>query len=257
MSGTRSLYQRAPAINPANSTLVLGWYGSRNGADHERMAAHTKALVDLFGFADGFDMPMVLDTDGEQFGRFSGAPNTVVIPVFMCSGITWRHQLSSLLRTHGAQHKNRAAAHVLPIIGDHPKLAELTVTRAVERSNPQTSPATLLLVAHGSMRDRSSRESTQKMRDRISAMGGFSDVRDVYLQATPRLSDVLPSISGDIVLESLFLTEGRHSTHDFRSEISAAKRDSRLSPLIAIGADPRLLGVLTSVVEDGLAGVQS
>ncbi len=248
MSGTRSHYPPAPAINPADSALVLGWYGSRNDADHARMDAHVRDLVHMFDFASGCSIPLMLGADAGFFPRIEGVRHVVVLPVFMCEGRTLGQRFPTFLRQIEAQQAGASIIHTLPIIGGHQSLAQLVAERAAKHLNRGPGGTKLVLVAHGSTRDQGSVVATQTLRDRIRKMAIFSAVHDAYLEASPDPADLVSGMAGDCVIEGLFLTEGRHSTHDLESRIPG--RASRC--LGAIGIDPRFVDVLSAAVGDAI-----
>lgn len=252
MFGTRSPCQPAPAIDPAESALVLGWYGSRHKADHDRMAQHVDDLVSQFGFSSGCSVPLVLGVDGELDLPVGNVRSILALPVFMCDGMAMNQHFPAMLRQLALQQGKNTKVRSMAIIGRHESLARLISERATERTDQSVQETKLLLVAHGSERNRGSIEATQAIRDRIRQMGKFAAVDDAYLEATPCAYDVASQIEGDCIVEGLFLTEGRHSTKDLSACIRPSMSGRMLSCLGAVGMDPRFTGVLSSAVQDGI-----
>ena len=81
-------------------------------------------------------------------------------------------------------------------------------------------------------------------------MALFADVHDAYLEASPDLCDVVSGLSGDCVVEGLFMTEGRHSTEDLSARIESVDSTHLLPCQGAIGLDARFGNVLSAAVSD-------
>lgn len=250
MSGTKSPYPPAPAIDPAETALVMGWYGSRNEVDHVRMDCHLASLTEAFGFADGLSVPLVLGSKDSPSIAIGSVRNIVVLPVFMCDGMAMNQHFPAMLRHLIARHAGNANIRVSPIVGRHESLARLVAERATGRFERASRRKNLLLVAHGSERNRGSVEATRAIRDRIRAMGRFEEVTDAYLEMSPNAQDVIAGIKGDCVVEGLFLTEGRHSTADLQACLHPVDAGSSVSCLGAVGIDPRFIDVLSSVTRE-------
>lgn len=250
MFGTRSPCRPAPAIDPADCALILGWYGSRNKADHLRMDQHVDHMVAAFGFSAGCSVPLVLGADEEYKIDIGRARNILALPVFMCDGMAMNQHFPAMLRQVATQQSGNANLHALSIIGRHKSLAQLVSERATEQFGEDREHGRLLLVAHGSERNRGSVEATRAIRDRIRHMGRFGEVDDAYLEASPNAYDVASQIEGDCVVEGLFLTEGRHSTDDLAECLRPSVSGRVLSCLGAVGIDPRFVDVLSDAVRD-------
>lgn len=252
MFGTRLHYPQAPAIDPTESTLIVTWYGSRNQVDHERVDSYLDDLVSSFGFASGHAIPVALEHDRETRITASHDRNIVVLPIFMCDGVAMRNFLPNVIQKFVDQHVSKPRVHMLPTVGRHESLTRLVSDRASERLGHHTKDATLLLIAHGSNRNKQSVTATRAIRDRIRRTERFRQVCDAYLEASPSASDVMSAVEGNCVVEGLFLTEGRHGTHDLEACIQVEYLGRTVSSCGVIGADPRLVEVLRSVVHDAV-----
>jgi sirohydrochlorin ferrochelatase len=252
MSGTKLHCPPAPAINPAKSALVLGWYGSRNSCDHARMDWHLNNLVQSYGFASGHAVPLMIGATPLQVPHLEDVRDVLVLPLFMCEGWTLHEKLPAFLRLLRAKTSNETVVHELSTIGTHETLARLVSDRAIDQLHHNIREAQLILVAHGSDRDKGSLIATRALRDRIRAMDLFADVHDAYLEASPDLCDVVSDLSGDCVVEGLFMTEGRHSTHDLSARMEQSDSAHLLPCQGAIGMDMRFGNVISAAVGDAV-----
>lgn len=253
MSGTRLHCPPAPAIDPADSALVMGWYGSRNKADHMRMDRYLEQLLETFGFFEGISIPLALDLDTNRRLPILHSRNIVALPVFMCDGMAMKQHFPAMLRQLAAEQVANSEIRVASIVGHHESLARLVVERATRCLDHSERKGNLLLVAHGSERFQGSMKATRAVRDRIRAMGRFYDVEDAYLEASPEVCNVISGIHGDCVVEGLFLTEGQHSTHDLEASLRSVEVDFSIHCLGAVGTDPQFIDVLSSIVRDALS----
>lgn len=253
MSGTKSHCRPAPAIDPAESALVLGWYGSRNQADHDRMSQHVDDLVNAFGFASGLSVPLVLGVEGIPDLPVGKVRNVLALPIFMCDGLAMHQHFPAMLRQLEVQQGTRTNVRSVTIIGRHESLAQLIAERAAERALQNARDTKLLLVAHGSERNTASIEATRAIRDRIRQTGRFAAVDDAYLEASPCAYEIASQVDGNCIVEGLFLTEGRHSTKDLTDCIRSAEPGRSLACLGAVGTDHRFTNVLSAAVRDGIA----
>ena len=263
MSGTKSHCLLAPAINPAESTLVLGWYGSRNKGDHARIEAHVRTLVEMFGFASGCSVPLMIGANAEpaSIPVLDDVRHVVVLPVFMCEGMTFNRQFPEFLRQLASrQSSDRPGGQVagaglrsLPIIGRHESLVRLVSSRASVRAGTGNTDRRLVLVAHGSEQNTGSMKATRKLRDHLRSTEAFSEVHDAYLETTPDPADIVSSIGSECIIEGLFLTEGRHSTDDMVARIGSGHSSHTPLYLGAVGVDPRFIDVLSGAVSDAVS----
>ncbi len=252
MYGTKSLCPQVPAINPAgapldpaSSTLVLAWYGSKRPRDGERMAEQTRRLGEEFGFRHAAASALMLCDEQPAPTLNVGGGDVLVLPVFMCEGLTLSRKIPAFVRDLHGVCDEQARIDVLPPVGIHIALAGLVAERAIERLDSTPLESELVLVAHGSNRDSGSARATCMLANRLRAMAIFASVRDAYLEADPDPRALIALAQRPCVVEGLFLTQGRHSTIDLSEKIGAPAPQ-------AIGTDPRFARVLTAAVRDGV-----
>ncbi len=192
--------------------LLLAAHGERGGgASNDGVArlATTLAARNLaaqvgFGFIKG------APTIGEAVRAFA-LRQTVVYPLFLSDGWFSRVQLARLLKeTHRAGGR---AIRISPPLGRDPALAALIAGKAVLAAQAHGFAAAwtgIILLAHGSARDRASQAAAEQIAAELSAIKNFASVAVAFLEQARSLSNALSHMSGPVIVIGLFAGEGLH-----------------------------------------------
>jgi len=101
-------------------------------------------------------------------------------------------------------------------VGNHPMMTELLFKRAREVA-PDIDPAetSLLLVAHGTDLNENSAVAAKREAEKISALGKYAAVLNVYMEEPPLVSDWRKlTRTPNVVVVPFFISDGLHSYED-------------------------------------------
>ena len=101
-------------------------------------------------------------------------------------------------------------------VGNHPMMTELLFKRAREVA-PDIDPAetSLLLVAHGTELNENSAVAAKREAEKISALGKYAAVLNVYMEEPPLVSDWRKlTRTPNVVVVPFFISDGLHSYED-------------------------------------------
>lgn len=144
------------------------------------------------------------------------AGRILAYPLFMADGHFLRIAVNSL-RTAAKAGYPRRAVTVMPPLGAETALANLVAAKAEAAACAQgLAPAetTLVLVAHGSKRNKASRRATETVAERLRALTPFAAVTSAYLDEPPALGEALESHPGPAVVVGMFVGHGLHARID-------------------------------------------
>ena len=161
---------------------------------------------------------------GEAFAALT-APRVMVYPLFASSGYFTRDRLVQLLDAANAEGRD---VEVLPPLGLDPGLPDLVLDRAttVARASgfvPEGS--TVILLAHGSRRNRASREATEQVARAIEGRAGFRGVGIALLEERPFMDEAMALVQGPAVVVGMFSGEGMHGARDAPRLIAELNRN--------------------------------
>lgn len=195
--------------------LLIAAHGERSeGATNDGVrriaqAVSARRLVAevVVGFING------APTIGEAFAALA-APRVIVYPLFASSGYFTRDRLVQLLDEANGERRD---VEVLPPLGLDPGLPDLVLDRAtgVAREHgfaPEAS--TVILLAHGSRRNKASREATERVARAIESRAGFRNVVIALLEERPFLAEAAAPVHGPAVVVGMFSGEGMHGAGD-------------------------------------------
>jgi sirohydrochlorin ferrochelatase len=183
--------------------------------------------------------------------REAKASTVVVVPMMMCAG--WIAQ--QVLPPLQAASQGRQTIILCEPIGMHPALAALMQRRAEEHlANLELSPheVTLLLIAHGTLRNPASATTTEAHAAAIRASGRFRQVVSAYLDQPPGIAEALAPLPSPVVAIGCFAAPGHHATHDVETGL-ANRAGNGVSYLGPIGEDEAVPGLVRQIVEDRVA----
>lgn len=111
-------------------------------------------------------------------------------------------------------------------VGNHLGMTDLLVRRAAEvTSNFKRDETSLLILGHGTGRNKNSSQAVEEQVEKIQALGGkFGEVMGVYLDEPPYLSDwnELTRFHNVVVLP-YFIAEGLHFSRDLPEMLGVGK----------------------------------
>lgn len=226
--------------------LVLAAHGERH-ADAEnaavarlvrRLAAEGVAAEIGAGFIKG--TPTLDDAIRSLSSR-----DVVVYPLFLADGYFTRIALPRLIEKARHDDADRAVS-VLPPLGLEPALADVIADEAVAATHSHGATpgaTTVVLLAHGSTKDRASRTAAEQLADRMRQGRRFRDTRVALLEESPSLAEAVADIREPVVVVGLFAGEGMHGAHDARRLVAELARDD----LILIGPVGTFAGIASVV----------
>lgn len=230
MSGTRSPSPRARAIRPrAQGSLLIVAHGERGGAGDDRLvhelADRLRGSGRFAAVAAGFirSEPSV----AEAAESLPAGPVTVY-PLFMSAGYYVATAIPRALGLDGdgmdARGRPVVVAPPLGLDAGLPRTVTRRAADAASRAGIAGADATLMLVAHGSTKDASSRRATQSVAAAIDGTGAFARVQTAFLEEAPFLDDMLRSAPGPVVAVGLFVGDGMHGGEDLPQAVESCAR---------------------------------
>lgn len=128
-------------------------------------------------------------------------------------------------------------------VGSHASMTKVILSRAKEIVEkfpfpraPKNSEITLFIAGHGTEKNENSRKPIERQVELIRAQKIYADVRAIFLEENPRISDCyLLAQTKNLVVVPFFISDGLHTQEDI----------------------PVLLGEAKSIVEKRLAANQS
>ena len=218
-------------------TLILATHGISDGPG--AAAAHAQAIRDRGGWAQV--RVGCLKAAPSLAEAMAGAPGPVtVVPLLMSEGF-----IHGVLRRRLGELAPGGGWRLTAPVGMSPSLAGLVLSRALagcrERGWPPSATA-LLLIGHGTPRNRASAAHTRSMaeslRDRC-----FAAVGHALLEEPPLPGVAAEALPGDRVMAvGLFLENGPHGDTDVRAALAGVAKS--LAYAGAIGADAGLVPLI-------------
>ena len=228
----------------SKTTILLAAHGARTGsASNEMIESLARRLRDRrpdLTFRPAFNL-------GEP--RFSDAiPPTgdvIVVPVMTGRGYFVDERLPEELAR--SPHYDAGRVTITPPVGCVPAIVDDVVERGVDAWR---DGAVVLVVAHGTTRDATSRAGGEGIAARIvGRLPTGADVRACFLDDAPLLEDVAPTLPADaaIVVVPWLLGGGGHFNDDIRERLGDAF--ARATVCRPLGELPSLDDAVLSLVD--------
>src|SRR5665213_561588 len=117
-------------------------------------------------------------------------------------------------------------------IGSHDNMTKIILSRADEvvkkfpfPSAPKNSETTLFIAGPGTEKNENSRKAIERQVELIRALNIYADVRAIFLEESPRISDCYsPAKTKNIVVVPFFISDGLHTQEDIPVLLGEAKR---------------------------------
>ncbi len=198
----------------AQAGLLIAAHGERrSGATNESVIriAHAIRARELVaevevGFING------APTIAEALCRLASR-KIIVYPLFASNGYFTRDRLVQLIDEASDGH----TISILPPLGLDPGLPGLVtgcIAEAARDNGFAPGSFSVVLLAHGSRRNRASREATEVIAGEVRRRNVCREVRIAFLEEAPFLADAARSIQGPAIVVGLFSGEGLHGARD-------------------------------------------
>lgn len=233
------------------AVLLIGLGSSRREAAAAALNRHADALRAMDCFREVHVAALARGDDPAELLRSVETETVAVVPMMMCAG--WIAQ--QVLPPLEAGGRGRHRLLVCEPIGMHPAFGALMQRRAedyVAGSGLEAAEVTLLLIAHGTLRNPSSAATTEAHAERIRAGGRFRAVATGYLDQPPSIAEALAPLAAPILAVGCFAAPGHHATHDVATGLATRPGDG-VTYLGPMGEDPAVPGLVRRIVEDRLA----
>lgn len=159
----------------------------------------------------------------------------------------------------GAQTRVRTVRYCEPV-GNHPRMAEVLLTRARETA-PDVPPeqCSLLVVGHGTARDGNSGEAVRRQVRRVAEMGIYAEVLAAYMEEAPFIKDwATLAAQPNVIVAPFLIADGPHTVRDIPAMLGLSadrvfENPHRLQGRSlyysgAVGAEPMVAEVILSQV---------
>jgi sirohydrochlorin cobaltochelatase len=233
------------------AVLLIGLGSSRRASAAAALNRHAEALRAMGCFSDVHVAALAGGDEPAQVLDQANGHTVVVAPMMMCAGWIAQQVLLPLEADGGGLRR----LLLCDPLGMNPAFGALMQQRAEEhaaRLGLATSEVTLLLIAHGTLRNPSSAATTERHAATIRSSGRFRQVVTAYLDQPPRIAEALAPLPSPIVAVGCFAAPGHHATHDVATGLAGRPGDG-VSYLGPIGEDEAVPHLVRRMVEDRLA----
>jgi sirohydrochlorin ferrochelatase len=180
-----------------------------------------------------------------------------IVPMMMCTGWIWSTQIPHALGLSGASANGGArTVHLCDPLGHHPDLGRLVGLRAqaaARRHGLEPRETGVLIVAHGTDRDRGSQHATDRHAAELRTTGVFAEIETAYLDQAPTIPDTVASLKRPTIVAGLFATPGPHAEQDVPRLIAEGNSPNVIDYLGPIGDDERIPDIVLSIVANEAA----
>jgi sirohydrochlorin ferrochelatase len=183
------------------------------------------------------------------------APRLLVYPLFMADGYFLRIATDRLRKAAMQGGMNRSL-DMLPPLGADPALAELVSARGATAASERgfaLAETALILVAHGSLRQKASQAATDLLVERVRRLGRFGAVYGAFLEQPPPLAAVLSGHAGPAVVVGLFVGNGLHGEADLQRLLGTLP-PARIAFAGIVGSWPDIADLVAARVARALSG---
>lgn len=185
---------------------------------------HARRLADLERFADvraacWRGIPGLADVVAGLT-----AARIYLVPMLMADGYLARTALNAAIDSLGP---DMARLRLAPVLGGNPRLAELLLEQVLSAARKRDwvpADTTLLVVGHGTPRDRNSRATAFAHAAEIERRGVFARVATAFLEDRPSLDQAAGRDDAPVVAVGLFADAGPHGEDDVRRALAALGR---------------------------------
>ena len=157
----------------------------------------------------------------------------VVCPLFISEGYFTRTVIPnelgvSLWDEHPAIIDDRPVHYAQPV-GTHPKMTavlEDCATHLLEQSGQRGQDCELVLIGHGTERDKRSSRIIYSQAEALRGLGRYHAVTPLFLDEAPRVEDFLQHTTAtDLLVLPYFISDGLHTRWDIPSALGISRPD--------------------------------
>jgi sirohydrochlorin cobaltochelatase len=230
--------------------LLLAAHGERRAdADNagvawlaRRLTAEGVAAEVAVGFIKG--TPSVGDAIRALTPR-----DVIVYPLFLADGYFTRIALPRLIDNTKHDDSMRMIT-VLPPLGLEPALADVIADESVAAAHARgicQEEVTIVLLAHGSTKDRASRVAAEQLAERLRKRRRFRDMRVALLEEPPSLAEAVVDVRGPVVVVGLFAGEGMHGANDATRLVAQLMRED-VTLIGPVGTFPGIAALIAAAL---------
>jgi sirohydrochlorin cobaltochelatase len=164
------------------------------------------------------------------------APRIFIAPLFISEGYFAGHVIP---RELGYVNGNRilnvkgSKIHLCAPVGTHDSMTRVILSRANDILKafpfpraPRTSNTTLFIAGHGTERNDNSRKPVERQVELIRGLEIYADVRAIFLEETPRISDCYAMArTKNLVIVPFFISDGLHTQEDIPVMLGENKKN--------------------------------
>ena len=267
-----------PSADKSNSALLVLAHGSTENPDSSTPAwEHANRLKSSGAFASVHCAFWKEEPGFRNVWSSIEEEEVYVVPLFVSEGWMTREVIPRELGLSGhTTQRGRHTVHYCDPVGSHDSMTDLLLNRAHNAVGDSVSAAdtSLLIVGHGTPRNRKSSESIRKQVERIqntdhAAELTFAEVGEAFMEESPYVADWSKlTRSPNVVVVPFFISDGLHSYQDIpvllgiESDVgeAASRRDvfrhnphdmdgRKLYYTSAIGSDPAISQVILDQID--------
>ncbi len=172
----------------------------------------------------------------EEISTPAQVPRVFIVPLFVSEGYFAGQVIPRELGFAGLNSKvkrgNLEITYCAPI-GTHDSMTQVILSRAEEVLNkfpfpraPKHAETTLFIAGHGTQKNEQSRKPIERQVELIRALGIFADVRAIFLEETPRISDCYSLVqTKNMVVVPFFISDGLHTQEDIPALLGETKKN--------------------------------
>ncbi len=214
--------------NASRVTVILVAHGSTRRPDAAAaVCRHAEDIRKRGIFAD-VDAAFLMGGRSADEAAAAVKTDTVILVPFMMTDGHLAGRAEALLRDGLKAHGHTAKVRTSDAVGTHLGIAGLATDigmQVLTDRGVSAKAATLITVAHGSLRYPYSHIAAKAQTDVISAENRFKAVRLALLEEPPHLDAVLAGTDGPAAVVGLFAAPGGHALDDVGDAIAASGRD--------------------------------
>lgn len=245
---------RGIAACGATAVLLVGHGSTKSPRPDQLLQGHAAALRASGRFAD-VRAATLADAAGLRDTLAAiRCRDVFVVPMLMCDGLLYSEVLPDALGLGAGGDPNADAhghrIHLCPPIGLDRRVAALVVDRVradLRAAGMRETDATLVLIAHGSTRNRASQRTLALQAARIGRLARFARIVPAFLAQEPSLAEALATLPRPLAGFALFTARGNHVTFDIET-VFARHAAPDVVYCGALGEDEAVRDIITRMV---------
>lgn len=205
-------------LRKPDSALVLAGHGSTLNPDSAAPTYdHAEALRRSGLFGEVHCCFWKEEPSFRQALHLIDRDDIYVVPNFISEGYFTRTVIPRELELDGpVTYRGGRVIKYCDPVGNHPKMMDLILHRAVEVApGVDLSQTTLFIVGHGTDLNENSAVAAKREVERIRALGRFGEVRNAYMEEAPLIGNWHEDAAcPNVIVVPFFISDGLHSYED-------------------------------------------